>query len=125
MAIQRPLDGFAPGALAIPANEEIGEGLRPERTGPVFSFAGGALHMRYTARTRSIRWAPDATTREAVGFLAAMLDSASPWILELRLEAGQGLACNNVLHARSAFEDEPPPAPGRLVYRARHARRIA
>jgi hypothetical protein len=92
--------------------------------GPVFSFEDGALHMRYTARTRSILWADDAATREAVRFLAGTLESASPWIFELRLEAGQGLVCNNVLHARSAFEDDPPPAPGRLVYRARHTRRI-
>lgn len=113
----------APAALTIPANAEIGEELRPARTGPVFSFEGGELHMRYTARTRSIQWAGDDATRAAVRFLAEALES-SPWVLELRLEGGQGLVCNNVLHSRSAFEDDAPPAPGRLVYRARHARRI-
>jgi hypothetical protein len=114
----------APAALTIPANAEIGEALRPARTGPVFSFEGGALHMRYTARTRSIEWADDEATRAAVRFLAETLESASPWIFELRLEGGQGLVCNNVLHSRTAFEDDPSPAPGRLVYRARHTRRI-
>jgi len=113
----------APTALTIPANEEAGDGVRPARTGPVFSFEDGALHMRYTARTRSIQWAGDEATQAAVRFLAEALES-SPWVFELRLEAGQGLVCNNVLHARSAFEDDPAPAPGRLVYRARHARRI-
>lgn len=114
----------APAALTIPANAEIGESLRPARAGPVFSCGDGALHMRYTARVRSIQWAADAATQDAVRFLAATLESDSPWVMQLRLEGGQGLVCNNVLHARAAFEDDPPPAPGRLVYRARHTRRI-
>lgn len=114
----------APAALTIPANAEIGEALRPARTGPVLSFEGESLQMRYTARVRSVQWADDEATRAAARFLAETLDSASPWIFELRLEGGMGIACNNVLHTRGAFEDDPPPAPGRLVYRARHARRI-
>ena len=37
---------------------------RAAQTGPVFSIdpASGDLHMRYTARTRSIEWKQDATT---------------------------------------------------------------
>ena len=112
-------------ALTIPANAEIGEALRPARVGPVFAWEGGALHMRYTARVRSIQWAEDEATRAAVRFLAETLESASPWVFALRLEGGEGLVCNNVLHTRSAFEDDPAPAPGRLVYRARHTRRIS
>jgi alpha-ketoglutarate-dependent taurine dioxygenase len=112
------------GALTIPANEEAPEAARPARTGPVFSVHEGALHMRYTARVKSIEWAADEATRAAVRFLAETLESASPWIFGLRLEGGQGIVCNNVLHARAAFGDAPAPAPGRLVYRARHARRI-
>ena len=115
----------SPAALTIPANAAEGEELRPARTGPVFSVQGGALHMRYTARVRSIEWAADEATRAAVSFLATMLESASPWAFTLRLQGGQGLVCNNVLHDRSAFTDPPAPAPGRLVYRARYSGRIA
>lgn len=114
----------AAAALTIPANEEAAEAPRPARAGPVFSVPDGALHMRYTARTRSVEWAADAATRAAADFLAATLESASEWILELRLEGGQGIVCNNVLHSRAAFEDAPAPAPGRLVYRARYTRRV-
>jgi alpha-ketoglutarate-dependent taurine dioxygenase len=114
----------APGALTIPANEEAPDAGRPARAGPVFSVRAGALHMRYTARVKSIEWAADEATRAAVRFLAETLESASPWVLGLRLEGGQGIVCNNVLHARAAFEDPPAPAPGRLVYRARHLARV-
>jgi alpha-ketoglutarate-dependent taurine dioxygenase len=112
-------------ALTIPANEEAADTERPVRTGPVFSVQARALHMRYTARVKSIEWAADETTRAAVRFLAGTLESDSPWVLRLRLEGGQGLVCNNVLHSRSAFEDPPAPVAGRLVYRARYARRVA
>jgi alpha-ketoglutarate-dependent taurine dioxygenase len=114
-----------PRALTIPANEEAPDSDRPARTGPVFSMESGRLHMRYTARVKSIEWAPDAATQSAVRFLAGILESASPWVFGLRLEAGQGLVCNNVLHSRSDFEDPPAPAPGRLVYRARYTARVA
>jgi hypothetical protein len=114
----------APDAMTIPANTEEGTAMRPAQTGPVFSFDGGALHMRYTARTRSIEWKPDPATRAAVQFLGRILDADSPYVFALRLAGGQGLICNNVLHDRSAFTDDPAPVAGRLVYRARYCDRI-
>jgi alpha-ketoglutarate-dependent taurine dioxygenase len=111
-------------AMAIPANEEDAAAARPAQTGPVFSSDGGTLHMRYTARTRSVEWRADETTQAAVQFLKGILDSDSPHVFTLRLEGGEGLVCNNVLHDRSAFTDDPAPAPGRLVYRARYSERI-
>jgi alpha-ketoglutarate-dependent taurine dioxygenase len=110
-------------AMTIPANEEDGAMMRPAQTGPVFSTDAGALHMRYTARTRSIEWRPDEATRAAVQYLKQILDSDSPYVFTLRLAAGQGLVCNNVLHDRSAFTDAP--GEGRLVYRARYFDRVA
>ena len=115
----------APDALTIPANAMEGAELRPAQTGPVFSTDAGALHMRYTARTRSVEWRQDATTRAAVQFLNRTLDADSPYVFTLRLTGGQGLVCNNVLHNRSAFTDHPAPGLGRLVYRARYSDRIA
>jgi alpha-ketoglutarate-dependent taurine dioxygenase len=114
----------APDAMTIPPNASEGMPFRPAQSGPVFSQEGGTLHMRYTARTRSIEWRPDDVTGAAVQFLRKMLDTDSPYVFTLRLAAGQGLVCNNVLHDRSAFSDPPAPAPGRLVYRARYADRI-
>jgi len=112
----------APDAMTIPANEEDSAVMRPAHTGPVFSTDGGALHMRYTARTRSIEWRPDEATRAAAQFLRQILDAGSPYVFTLRLAAGQGLVCNNVLHDRSAFTDDP--MVGRLVYRARYFDRV-
>jgi alpha-ketoglutarate-dependent taurine dioxygenase len=112
----------APDAMTIPANEEDPAAQRGAQTGPVFSEDGGALHMRYTARTRSIEWRPDEVTQAAVRHLRQILDSDSPYVFRLKLQGGQGLVCNNVLHDRSEFTDAP--GAGRLVYRARYADRI-
>ncbi len=112
----------APDAMTIPANEEDPSAQRAAQTGPVFTFDGGALHMRYTARTRSIEWRADEATLAAVQRLREILDSSSPYVFTLRLAPGQGLVCNNVLHDRSAFTDAP--GAGRLVYRARYCDRI-
>jgi alpha-ketoglutarate-dependent taurine dioxygenase len=114
----------SPDAMTIPANEEDAAAARPAQTGPVFSADAGALHMRYTARTRSIEWREDEVTRAAVQFLKDMLDSDSRYVFTLRLASGQGIVCNNVLHDRSAFIDDPASGLRRLVYRARYAERI-
>jgi alpha-ketoglutarate-dependent taurine dioxygenase len=115
-----------PDAMTIPANIEAGRELRAAQSGPVFSVAedGGALHMRYTARTRSIEWKRDPITRQAVGFLSELLASDSPCIVQHRLCAGQGIICNNVLHKREAFADDAAAGHERLLYRARYYERI-
>ena len=117
----------APGAMTIPANTEQGREVRPAQSGPVFAVdAGdGRLHMRYTARTRSIEWRPDGPTRRAVQCLEQLLAGDSPYVFTHRLAGGQGLVCNNVLHDRSEFTDAPEGAPSRLIYRARYYDRVA
>lgn len=118
---------MAPDAMVIPANTEAGATPRPAIAGPVFSVdpAGGNLHMRYTARTRSIEWKQDAVAQEAVHFLEQLLAGDSPYIFRHRMTAGQGLLCNNVLHNRTAFMDDADRGIARLVYRARYHDRIA
>jgi len=112
-----------PAAMTVPPNEEDGSTLRDARGGPVFSTTGsGHLHMRYTARTRSIEWRDDAATTRARRWLGALLESDLPYIFTHRLEAGQGLICNNVLHTRSAFDNSD--AQTRLLYRARYYDRV-
>jgi alpha-ketoglutarate-dependent taurine dioxygenase len=111
---------MAPDAMTIPARSDAEGVSRPAETGPVFHVDphSGRLHMRYTARTRSIEWRQDAATLAAVAALERILASPSPFIFRTRLTPGAGLICSNVLHDRSAFVD----APGRprLLYRARY-----
>lgn len=114
-----------PDAMTIPANIEAGVELRPAQSGPVFSVsARGALHMRYTARTRSVEWKDDRNTRLAAGFLSELLNSDALYIVRHRLRAGQGIICNNVLHKREAFNDDAQSGQTRLLYRARYHERI-
>lgn len=117
---------MAPDALTIPANTEEGGENRPAQTGPVYSVdpATGSLHMRYTARTRSIEWKPDAATRSAVQALERLLAGDSPHVFRYRLAAGEGLLCNNVLHNRTEFADDVDKGVSRLIYRARYYDRI-
>jgi alpha-ketoglutarate-dependent taurine dioxygenase len=116
-----------PNAMGIPANVENGQELRAAMSGPVFSVdpATGQLHMRYTARTRSIEWHDDPLTRQASQCISDFLDSDSPYIFHHRLAPGQGVLCNNILHARTAFADDAAGGKTRLLYRARYYDRIA
>ncbi len=115
---------MAPTVMTIPPNNEKGEQLRPARSGPVFSLQpGGVLHMRYTARTRSIEWSADPLTQAAISALSAFLGSASPYIYRATLQPGQGLVSNNVLHDRSGFDEDAEHT--RQLYRLRYYQRIA
>jgi hypothetical protein len=80
--------------------------------------------MRYTARTRSIEWKPDAATHSAVKALEHLLAGGSPHVFGYRLAAGEGLLCNNVLHNRTEFADDVDKGISRLIYRARYYDRI-
>jgi hypothetical protein len=113
-----------PDAMTIPARSDDDGVVRPAETGPVFSVdpVDGALHMRYTARTRSIEWKNDRAVRAAAAFLEWLLANPSPYIFRVTLQPGMGLLCNNVLHDRSGFSDDP--AHPRLIYRARYYDRI-
>lgn len=114
---------FAPDAMTIPERVDEDGVARPAQTGPVFSVDGnGALNMRYTARTRSIEWKQEETTLAAVSLLEKLLSSDSPHIYRGRLEPGMGLLCNNVLHDRAGFNDDPDRP--RLLQRARFHERI-
>ena len=110
---------MAPNVMTIPPNNENGEQLRPARSGPVFSvLEDGNLHMRYTARTRSIEWSPDPLVHEAAAALAALLASDTRYIFRATLQSGQGLISNNVLHDRSGFDDTEEHK--RQLYRLRY-----
>jgi len=113
-----------PGCMTLPANVEDGHQIRPAVSGPVFSYgqSGEALHMRYSARKKNIRWRDDPTTLAAREFLSDLLADENSPVLRHRLQPGEGLISNNVLHNRTTFEDGP--AQKRLLYRARFFDRI-
>lgn len=113
-----------PGAFTIPANVQEGRVLRPQSVGPVFSLHGGALHMRYSARSRNVSWRATPHTHAAREALDRLFSSATSYIFNHTLQAGEGLVTNNVLHNRSGFEDLPDPGRGRLLYRVRYLERI-
>lgn len=108
-----------PQAMTIPGNDDEGM-TRPAMSGPVFFTEEGRLAMRYTARTRSIEWHPEAA--EAAEAIRDILLAGGTDIFTGRLQAGWGLLCNNVLHTRERFSDDP--ARPRLLYRARYHDRI-
>ena len=116
-----------PAVLTIPPNIENGIEIRGVQSGPVFSVDEntGVLHMRYSARKRNIIWTDDAVTTAAVNAIDDFLASDSPWIFRHRLEPGQGLICNNVLHNRTSFENDESKKQQRLIYRGRYYDRLS
>jgi hypothetical protein len=116
---------MADDAMGIPARDGADSVARAAQAGPVFSVDphDGALHMRYTARTRSIAWKQDKATLAAVSFLERWLSEPNADAWHFGLDAGMGIVANNVLHDRSAFVDDA--ARPRLVWRSRYTERVA
>jgi len=116
-----------PDAMTIPANIEQGVEIRPAQSGPVFSvdLQSGDLHMRYTARTRSIEWKRDAMVKRAVQYLENLLSADLPYIFQYQLQGNEGILSNNVLHGREAFSNGEINIEKRLMYRARYYDRIS
>lgn len=110
-------------AMSIPAHIKNGETLRPLRCGPVFSVSDSnpKLHMRYTARTKSIRWSCD-ETKAAADTVREILAGAWADVTTIVLRAHQGIVCNNVLHTRERFNDSG--AGYRTLLRARYYDRV-
>jgi len=111
-------------AMTIPPNEEGGTEIRGASTGPIFSVIAGNLHMRYTIRKRYIEWSTAPEVERARQRLLEILGAPSPYKYEHKLDAGQGLISNNVLHTRSGFEDSDEKDKKRLLYRARYLDRV-
>ncbi len=106
--------------MHIPANVEGNQVLRDEESGPVFAVQalGCALNMRYTSRPHNIVWKSDPHSQRALDLVREVLLAGSATI-EIHLQPGQGIICNNILHGRQAFQDGPEHHT-RLVYRARY-----
>jgi alpha-ketoglutarate-dependent taurine dioxygenase len=107
-----------PKAMIIPDNVEAGKLIRAAQDGPVFMVKpNGRLHMRFSARKRNIVWRDTEDTHKAVEMISHLLADDNN-VLKVKLKAGQGIMCNNVLHNRSAFTDSDQQK--RLMYRARY-----
>lgn len=113
-------------AMSIPGNDFDDTVNRGFSGGPVFSVdpVSGSLHMRYTARTRSIQWKEGERHEAALAALQRLIADDADYVWHYRLNPGEGLICNNVLHRRTGFSD-PEEGAGRLVYRMRFFERIA
>jgi hypothetical protein len=109
-------------AMTIPARVDESGVARGDEAGPALLVQDGQLHLRYTARTRSIAWKQDAATLAALAALEELLASRPFGAYALRLEPGMGLLCNNVLHTRAGFTDRPEHR--RLLYRTRYHDRL-
>jgi alpha-ketoglutarate-dependent taurine dioxygenase len=112
-----------PECMTIPANRDAAGEIRPAVCGPVFSYdANGKIHMRYSARKKNIRWRDDDLTTVARDYLSEILADENSQVFHYRLQPGEGLISNNVLHNRTAFSDSG--SHKRLLYRARFFDRI-
>ena len=113
-----------PKVMTVPPNPENSERPYSETTGPVFMIdePTQTLYMRYTARTRNIRWKDSqACTRARLTMLDILNENT--YQFRYRLQSGEGVICNNVLHNRAMFTDTPRSE--RLLYRARFYERVS
>lgn len=95
---------FHPQAMTIPEATDDAGRCRAQNTGPVFFVdAAGRLAMRYTARKKFVDWR-DGATRKAAETLLALIDS-EPLARRVKMTAGEGVLCNNVLHDRASFRN--------------------
>lgn len=113
-----------PDCFTIPANVYRGKVVRDSFTGPVFSTdpITGELYARYTERKYNVIWKTDPAIQQGTAALRSLLCDDQRWVLNITLEPGQGLICNNVLHNRNAFEDDIEQA--RCLQRIRFSQRI-
>jgi len=110
--------------MTIPENRQDGQLLREAQTGPVFRLFPWGLHMRYTARTRSIQWKSDSLVKKAVDRIQEILNTDSIYKIHHRFAPGEGVVSHNILHMRDAFEDYESRAMQRLIYRIRFYQRL-
>lgn len=114
-----------PQAMIIPANDDPRSDYRPDSIGPVFEVEpqSGHLHMRFSARTRNIIWRDDPVTMQARAHLIHILEN-DPLVLRHKLQSGEGVISNNVLHNRTGFVDTDKAEATRLLYRIRYKERV-
>ena len=114
-----------PEVMRIPENSDDKNVLRPETATAVFQVSPdhSILDMRFSQRKKHIIWADDSLTMEALACLNDLLESKKQWHIDYRLNAGEGIVSNNVLHQRDAYHDNADNR--RVYYRARYYSRVS
>ena len=111
-------------AMTIPPNLGDSEQIRSEKSGPVFLMdkLTQSLYMRFTARSHNVIWKNNATTKQVRSKLLEVIKD-NEFQFSYLLQAGEGVICNNVIHNRTSFVDDPSLT--RLLYRARFYDRVS
>tara|TARA_B100000035_G_C20921896_1_gene518882 strand:- start:520 stop:945 length:426 start_codon:yes stop_codon:yes gene_type:complete len=104
-------------AYCIPKNEAIG---RADEYGYIFNFIKDKLHMRFTMRMKNIIWKDE--VKDLVGILKKTIEKLRRYQIECKLQKGQGVFTNNVLHMRTSFNEAYNDQ--RLLLRMRAGQRI-
>lgn len=114
-----------PQAMTIPAHIIDGVTRRETSVGSIFFIdeSTSELSMRYTQRKRNIEFYNSTEVKQAVELLDELLDANTPHHFQYTMQSNQGLICNNILHKRSAFTDNPDNP--RLLLRGRYSNRIS
>ena len=107
--------------MSIPENRDQRSKYRAPSIGPVFFFddISGRLQMRYSARSRNIIWRDDDETTKARAMLKEIM-ADDPMIVRHKLQPGQGIISNNILHNRTKFTNRVDDTSSRLLYRIRY-----
>ena len=110
--------------MTIPENKKNDVVLRPQTSTAIFKVLNDQHHvlMRYSMRKKNIVFKQDSVTQEALSCMDEFINSNSSPHNSIKLKAGQGIVCNNVLHKRTAFMDKT--GSERLYYRSRYYNRI-
>ena len=114
-----------PDAMTIPARLDDDRVARPAQTGPVFSVDpehGSAAHALHRAHPQHRMETGPRGAGRGGGARGGCSRAESPHIHRVTLAPGMGILCNNVLHDRTGFVDDPDRP--RLLYRARYRDRI-
>ena len=113
-----------PATLTIPERKNDNTIIRAASTGPVFwlNKASQKPSMRYTQRKKNIHWLQSSEVNDALCVLNDFLVGDSDIHHQYKLDAGEGLICNNVVHNRTAFVDSNHQK--RVLLRARYKNRV-
>ena len=84
-------------------------------------FKDEKLHMKFTMRERNITW--NKNTTEAINILKSIIKESSDYHKINKLEPGNGVITNNIIHMRTAFTNSKNK--NRLLYRLRSKQRVA
>ena len=112
------------GALTIPERRKGDKIVRKASSGPVFFLdkASQKPKMRFTQRKKNINWFESIEITDALSELNAFLGGKTEIHHQYKLVAGEGLVCNNVLHNRASFTDNPQQK--RKLLRGRYTNRV-